>query len=260
MICALEKHHFTHTAGITVQAEGLSPARVLHSELGLQVLSIFLACGNPRLFPSISSTRQFGRDEIDSQALRQIFLAHFFMDVPFLRGVNGQKRSFISGPPPSRSFLRDGISTKDRRAFLEDSRTWSASTIIELLFQTGKLGAQIYRILNTARKARNAFVHRSAPITREIAQAALSGAIELASLRLAGTKNAFHANEIISLVEARSRSPLGQRMKGEDSPQYVARLPVFPAPSFPEWGDRPYEIIEEFCFERVDQTSIQDAV
>jgi hypothetical protein len=153
----------------------------------------------------------------------------------------------------------DGISTKDRRAFLEDSRTWSASTIIEVLFQTGKLDAQIYLILNTARKARNAFVHRSATITREIAQAALSGAIELASIRLAGTKNEFHANEIISLVETRSRSPLGQRMKGEDSPQYVARLPVFPAPSFPEWGDQPYEVIEEFCFERVDQSSIHGA-
>jgi hypothetical protein len=76
----------------------------------------------------------------------------------------------------------DSVEIPGRRSFLDDHRTWPASTRIELLFQRRLLGADIYKRLDLARKARNAFIHSGNAPTQEVVTQALRATFGLLSL------------------------------------------------------------------------------
>ena len=149
----------------------------------------------------------------------------------------------------------DGISNRKRRDFLEDSRTWSASTIVEVLYQTGRIDADTYSLLDTARRARNSFAHRATTVTREHAISALAASVKFAALRLKGSKAEFEPKDIIEMIESRSGAYVqwGLRERAPSREGAIAWMPIPPVPSFPEWGDKPYEIIEELCFIPIEE-------
>jgi len=149
----------------------------------------------------------------------------------------------------------DGISSRKRKDFLEDTRTWSASTIIEVLYQTGKIDDETYSLLDAARRARNSFAHRATRVCKEQAKSALEASIRMAALRLQGTKAEFKPEDIVEMVEGRNRGGMGWSLRKPDptNERAVACLPIPPVPSFPEWGDKPYEIIDELCFIPIEE-------
>ncbi len=59
--------------------------------------------------------------------------------------------------------------TKKRKEALGDSRNFSAAVVSEILSLTGQLPHDIYRRLTESRKARNDWVHRIVPVSREAA-------------------------------------------------------------------------------------------
>jgi hypothetical protein len=149
----------------------------------------------------------------------------------------------------------DGISSRKRKDFLEDTRTWSASTIIEVLYQTGKIDDETYSLLDAARRARNSFAHRATRVCKEQAKSALEASIRMAALRLQGTKAEFKPEDIVEMVEGRNRGGMGWSLRKPDptNERAVACLPIPPVPSFPEWGVNPYEIIDELCFIPIEE-------
>lgn len=149
----------------------------------------------------------------------------------------------------------NGISSKKRKDFLEDTRTWSASTIVEMLFQTGKIDCETYGLLDAARRARNSFAHRATTVTMEHAKSALEAAIRLAALRLQGTQAEFNPQDIVQMVEGKSCGGMGWTLRKPDptGEKAVAWMPIPPVPSFPEWGNKPYEIIDELCFVPIEE-------
>ena len=68
-----------------------------------------------------------------------------------------------------------------RSGFLKDYRVWTTSARIELLFQKRIIDAELYMTLNTARKARNDFVHSGEQPDLAAATAALSALFYLMS-------------------------------------------------------------------------------
>ncbi|TPW34423.1 hypothetical protein [Oecophyllibacter saccharovorans] len=75
-----------------------------------------------------------------------------------------------------------------RRKQLEDRRTWTASTRIEMLTQKDVIPLECFKALATARRARNKLHHEGTHPTKEDAQAAYKGLIELLIVALNGQK------------------------------------------------------------------------
>jgi hypothetical protein len=149
----------------------------------------------------------------------------------------------------------NGISSAKRKRFLGDNRTWSASTIIEVLYQTGKIDSETYSLLDKARVARNSFVHRATRVDRDDARSSLEASMRLASLRLRGTKAEFQPADIVAMVDRKTRAGMAWGLKKPDPSGETegACLPIPPVPSFPEWGNQPYEIVEELCFIPIEE-------
>ncbi len=76
-----------------------------------------------------------------------------------------------------RSGVAEGI--PGRKAFLADYRTWPVSTRIEVLFQRGIVDEALYRELDVARKARNAFIHDGRPPSVDTSVVAVCGVFDL---------------------------------------------------------------------------------
>ena len=83
--------------------------------------------------------------------------------------------------------------------------------------------------------------------------------MRLASLRLRGTKAEFEPSDIVDMVDRKTKGRMGWTLRKPDpsNETAVAWLPIPPVPSFPEWGDRPYEVIEELCFIPIEENQKQ---
>ena len=79
--------------------------------------------------------------------------------------------------------------------------------------------------------------------------------MRLASLRLRGTKAEFQPADIVSMVDRkiRGRMAWGLRKPDLSGETEGACLPIPPVPSFPEWGNQPYEVVEELCFISIEE-------
>lgn len=69
--------------------------------------------------------------------------------------------------------------TRERKKALEDSRTFSASVVSEMLSLVGRLPLHLYKELTKARKTRNRWVHDLAPVSREAAQSSVKAAEQM---------------------------------------------------------------------------------
>jgi hypothetical protein len=152
-----------------------------------------------------------------------------------------------------------GISARRRKDFLEDTRTWTASTRLELLYQRKLLPASTYALVDTARLARNAFAHQGERPSSAAADAALDALFHLISLNLTTCKDLNLMHNVVQLIKDRAKTYRGWQKPFRDwnpkeplPPEAVAWIKTPPLPGDPGWGDKPYEVIEDLKLEPVD--------
>jgi hypothetical protein len=142
--------------------------------------------------------------------------------------------------------LIPNVAIQGRREFLSDSRTWTTSTRIELLFQRGVIRGETYVKLNTARKARNDLVHAGALPARDAAEAALDAAFQL----LASAIDEDDIDKFAPMLQSYKKlDPIEHHysLKKDITKEEVAIWlgPLPPIPGEKEWGNKPYENIYE---------------
>ena len=86
--------------------------------------------------------------------------------------------------------------TRARRAQLTDTRTWTASARIELLFQKGILANETVTLLSRARKARNDLSHEGRHPTQADALCAYDGVCDLITVALDGERPPLFALDL----------------------------------------------------------------
>lgn len=140
-----------------------------------------------------------------------------------------------------------GISSKRRRTFLSDTRTWSSSTRIELLWQRGHISDAMYAHIDTARSARNAFVHSADESSPQAAKSAVSASINLIGSIADEADIQFDAARLVALLDESTthfRKPFTDEQGRLLVEPTVWRYPD-PAPGFKDWGERPFEKVPE---------------
>lgn len=158
------------------------------------------------------------------------------------------KEKVLSGPNIS------GISRKRRKDFLSDTRTWSSSTRIELLWQRGHISDEMYVLADRARAARNAFIHSADECSPDAARSAMEACLKLVDSVAAEAGLKFEAAKLMQQLDGRTthfRKPIADnngRLLTE--PQFW-RYPD-PAPGFKDWGDRPFEKHPEIQLQRLE--------
>jgi len=149
------------------------------------------------------------------------------------------------------------VAIPKRKEFLEDYRTWTTSTKVEMLYQKSMIGPEEYKLLNKARKSRNDFIHQGTIPNKEHSEAALDAILRLISLVVTD----FHSssnnlNDIKELITGHLRSeliPKGGKIDGE----VTHWLEIPPIPGDPGWGDKEYEIIEDIRLQILDDGTIK---
>lgn len=158
------------------------------------------------------------------------------------------KEEVLNGPGIS------GISRKRRKGFLSDTRTWSSSTRIELLWQMGQLSVAMYALADKARAARNAFIHSADNCSPESARSGIEACLNLIDSVAVKADLDFDAAKLMEQLDGATshfRKPVtDDHGKLLEEPQ-VWRYPD-PAPGFKDWGDRPFEKIPEIQLQRLD--------
>lgn len=139
------------------------------------------------------------------------------------------------------------VTSKSRRQFLNDHRTWTSSAKLELLFQKGLLHIKTYEKLDQGRKARNEFAHRGTIPTQSNALVALEAAFELASLCVSDFKETTRFDSVISVARSRCPSDLFPKKTRFDNSEVTHWLSLPPLPGDVDWGEREFEIIPELC-------------
>jgi len=140
-----------------------------------------------------------------------------------------------------------GIRQKRRRGFLSDTRTWTSSTRIELLWGKAIIDDALYALLDRGRSARNAFIHSASTCSPEDAKAAIEAVLLLIDTVASAENLSFDAEMLMSQLDectSTFRSPV------TDEDGRLLKEPKFwrypdPAPGFDDWGDRPFEKIPE---------------
>lgn len=143
--------------------------------------------------------------------------------------------------------------TKKRRAFLDDHRSWPVSAKLEVLFQKSLLPAATLGTLDEVRKARNDFAHRGVQPTHDLATKALVGCFELASLCASNFERTDLFERVVSLVVRRCDPELFPKKTTYSESEVSHWLALPPLPGDKEWGDRPYEIIDDLILKPVEK-------
>lgn len=153
--------------------------------------------------------------------------------------------------------------SKKRKQFLNDHRTWTSSAKLEVLFQKSLLPLETYEKLDIARKARNAFAHEGQVPTQEIVLEALTGGLELASLCTSEFRDTTTLKHVVELAASRCHTELYPKKTQFSSSEVSHWLSLPPVPGFKEWGNEPFEIIEEICLKKLglkDQTKHDESL
>ncbi len=158
------------------------------------------------------------------------------------------REKVLSGPEIT------GISRTRRKDFLSDTRTWSSSTRIELLWQRGHISDAMYVLVDNARTARNAFIHTADECSPEAARSAVEAFLNLIGSIANEAGLEFDAAKLMALLDESTthfRKPITDD-KGRllVEPQFW-RYPD-PAPGFKDWGDRSFEKIPEIQLQRLE--------
>lgn len=134
--------------------------------------------------------------------------------------------------------------SKKRREFLSDFRTWTSAAKIETLLLTGCINKETYEKLNTSRKTRNDFMHRTDNIRKESVEVSLDSLFQLISLIDSEYARIDLHNDILSMINNHQRGSLDEHTKADNKEvKYWKYLP--PLPGHSSWGDKPFEIIED---------------
>jgi hypothetical protein len=141
--------------------------------------------------------------------------------------------------------------SKKRKQFLNDHRTWTSSAKLEVLFQKSLLPIETYEKLDVARKGRNAFAHEGLVPTQEIVLKALAGGLELASLCITEFQDPTIFKHVIDLANSRCNAELYPKKTQFSDAEVSHWLALPPIPGFKEWGDEPFEIIEDICLQEL---------
>lgn len=140
-----------------------------------------------------------------------------------------------------------GIANKRRTDFLGDTRTWTASTRIELLWQRKLIDDSLYALLDRGRSVRNSFVHAASGCSPEDARSVIKATILLVETISTAEGLSFNANDLMSQLDARTSMfcppVVDENGRLLTQPQFWRYLD--PAPGFSDWGDRPFEKIPE---------------
>lgn len=143
--------------------------------------------------------------------------------------------------------------SKKRREFLSDFRTWTAAAKIEALLLTGCLNKETYDMLNTSRKTRNDFMHRTENIRKESVDVALKSLFQLISLIDSDYAQTDIYDNILSMINNHQRGSLDEHTKAHNKDvKYWKYVP--PLPGHSSWGDKPFEIIEELQLKEIKHT------
>ena len=143
--------------------------------------------------------------------------------------------------------------SKKRREFLSDFRTWTAAAKIEALLLTGCLNKETYDMLNTSRKTRNDFMHRTENIRKESVDVALKSLFQLISLIDSDYAQTDIYDNILSMINNHQRGSLDEHIKARNKDvKYWKYLP--PLPGHSSWGDKPFEIIDELQLKEIKHT------
>ncbi|MEO3691000.1 hypothetical protein [Roseateles paludis] len=144
-----------------------------------------------------------------------------------------------------------GKPSKGRRAFLDDHRTWPVSAKLEVLLQKGMLPVSVLDTLDRVRKARNDFAHRGAMPDHAVATSALDGCFQLASLCASNFTSTTEFSEVTSLIQARCKPRLYPEKTKFSESEVSHWLPLPPLPGDKEWGDKPFEVLEDLVLKPV---------
>jgi len=139
----------------------------------------------------------------------------------------------------------DGASKKRRKDFLSDNRTWTASSKLEVLYQKRLIPDDTYLLLDRTRRSRNAFAHSGKKPSDEEVTAALTVFFELCSLLISGFSETGELKEVEKMIKERKGKYLEWERTREPIDGVSHWLPIPPIPGDENWGDEPYEIIEE---------------
>jgi hypothetical protein len=143
--------------------------------------------------------------------------------------------------------------SQKRRSFLEDHRTWSTATKLEVLFQKNLLPLEIYEQLDLARKARNDLAHRGIAPNHEVALTALKGCFELASLCASEFSKKSLFEPVINLIIDRCDPRLFPEKNRLEENEVSHWLDLPPIPGDARWGDREYEVIEDLLLKPINK-------
>lgn len=138
-----------------------------------------------------------------------------------------------------------GDVVEGRPNFLKDFRTWTSSTRIEVLYQKGLINIEVYKLLNSARKSRNDFIHNGGKLNQEKVKPALDGLFKLISLFITEYKNSTHLDKTLEIIYRNQRGDLYPKKTVYEKDEVTHWLAVPPIPGDNNWGDKEYEKIEE---------------
>ena len=140
-----------------------------------------------------------------------------------------------------------------RKKFLQDYRTWTTSTRVDVLYQNDLITRNEYSLLNNARKARNDFVHSGKIPIKENASACINALFNLVSLIITDYQNSQSLTNILESVVGNLRGPLIPDNKIIPKEHISHWLEIPPIPGDKHWGDRDYEIIESLMLRPLDK-------
>ena len=129
-----------------------------------------------------------------------------------------------------------------RSKFIQDHRTWVTSARMEVLYQIGVIDENTYRLLNTARKARNELIHKGTKPTKVAAEAALDAVFHLiASIHSPNDVTSFDATlSSFKALDPVERHYAPQKpIKNDDGGLWLGPMP--PIPGEEGWGNKDYD-------------------
>jgi hypothetical protein len=140
-----------------------------------------------------------------------------------------------------------------RSKFLEDYRTWTTSTRIELLYQKGYLFTKDYQLLNQARKTRNDFIHSGRSVSEDKVQAALESLFRLMSLVTSEYQSADTLDSTIETILQNRRGDFMPKQRSFSKEEVKHYLSVPPLPGDENWGNKEYELIEDLILKPLNK-------
>jgi hypothetical protein len=140
-----------------------------------------------------------------------------------------------------------------RSKLLEDFRTWTTSTKIEVLYQKGIFNADLYRKLNIARKSRNDFVHNSKELNEDKVRVALESLFSILSLIVSNYTDSNRLSDTLEEIFKNQRGDLFPKKTVFKEEEVSHWMKIPPLPGDPSWTGE-YEIIEEFVLKPIEKS------